>query len=106
MLFTKDIGLASPKYKEHRTTKTEASEDEQLASGIFSNDHHKPLKFPPSVYGAMILTDKLQQALDPSGSAAPLCNTCVCTGGPKNSIAKTTWKSKVNPVVFTVCVSI
>ena len=66
MLFTKDIGLASPKYKGHRTTEREASEEEQLASGIFNNDSHKPLEFPPSVYEAtMILADKLQEALDP-----------------------------------------
>lgn len=43
----------------------EASEDEQLVSAVFSNVHmatdsHKPLKFPSSVDGAMILTNTLQ----------------------------------------------
>lgn len=60
MLFTSDDGLALSKYKEHRTTEREASEDEQLASESFSNDSHKPLEFPQPVYGALILTDKLQ----------------------------------------------
>lgn len=43
----------------------DASEDEQLVSANFSNvsmatDNHKPLKFPRSIDGAMILTDTLQ----------------------------------------------
>lgn len=65
MLFTNDNALALLKYNEHLTMKREASEDRQLASRIFSNDNFttnstKPLEFPCSVYGAMILTDKLQ----------------------------------------------
>lgn len=64
-LFTNDNGLEFPKYDEQWTMETAAPEDEQLASGFFSNDNmatdsHMPLEFPGSVYGAMILTDTLQ----------------------------------------------
>lgn len=65
MLFSDDNGLALLKYNEHWTMEREASEDKQLASRIFSNDNiatysPKPLEFPCSVYGTMILTDKFQ----------------------------------------------